>query len=224
MPTDIIRQRLGLPKELKPRGSVERVQADDTDRRSQTPDEHDTTSYDDRDIEGSESNNSDDARRSRTSSQSPNYSFDPYADEDDPYSGSVTWEHRPSRIASETAPKSHSQSGSANPFSYDDIQTPQVTCTDPEVVEMLDAIRERLTTASTLRSRRELVDLAYDLDVPLAKRDSMPRMVQKILKSLAARDAEDIAIALNRVKEADRGSTESFMELASFITRDSRSN
>ena len=126
-----------------------------------------------------------------------------------------------SRVASETAPRAHSRSGSASPFSYDDIQTPQVTCTDPEVVEMLDTIRERLTTASTLRSRRALVDLAYDLDVPLAKRDSMPRMVQKMLTTLATRDAEDIAIALNRVKEADRGSTESFMELASFITRNS---
>ena len=89
---------------------------------------------------------------------------------------------------------------------------------------MLDTIRERLTTASTLRSRRTLVDLAYDLDVPLAKRDSMPRIVQKMLTTLATRDAEDIAIALNRVKEADRGSTESFMELASFITRNSGSN
>ena len=81
-----------------------------------------------------------------------------------------------SRVASETTPKSHPRSVSTSSFSYDDIQIPQVACADPTVREMLDTIWERLTTASTLKSR--LVDLAYELE--LAKRDSMPRMVQKM--------------------------------------------
>ena len=66
--------------------------------------------------------------------------------------------------------------------------------------------------------------MAYVLDVPVAKRDSMPKMIQKILESLATRNTDTIEIALNRINEADRGSTESFMELASFITGGNRNN
>ena len=126
-----------------------------------------------------------------------------------------------SRIASESTPQPISRSRSARPFTYDDIKTPQVSGTDSELLEY---IREKLTTAPGLKSRRVLLDLAYVLDVPVAKRDSMPKMIQKILESLATRNTDTIEMALNRINEADRGSTESFMELASFITGGNRNN
>ena len=113
----------------------------------------------------------------------------------------------------------------ASSFSYDDVETPQASIAGPEANEMLDTIRERLTTSPMLRRRPALTEIAYDFDVPLAKRDTMPRMAQKILLSLAERDSEDIEMALNRVnEEAKRGSTEAFMEFASFIMGDRRSD
>ena len=124
-----------------------------------------------------------------------------------------------SRIASESNPPKRSSPRPNNPFSYGDIQTPQVANGDPKITEMLDALREKLTMAPALKSRRVLEDLAHQLNVPVAKRDSIPRTIQKVLAYLATRNAEEVAEALNWVKEADRGSTESFMDLASFITR-----
>ena len=128
---------------------------------------------------------------------------------------------RLSRIASEKTSQSPLRSRSNKPFTYDDIETPQVGGAN---LEVLDSIRERLVTTPELRSRRALLDLAHELDVSIAKRDSMPRMIQKILTSLAARGNGAIETALNRINEADRGSTESFMELASFITRGRRND
>ena len=124
-----------------------------------------------------------------------------------------------SRIASESTPPNRTVARSSNPFSYEDIQTPWVANGDPKVADMLESLREKLTIAPALRSRRVLEDLTYQLNVPVAKRDSIPRMIQKILECLATRNADEVAKALNWVKEADRGSTESFMDLASFITR-----
>lgn len=110
---------------------------------------------------------------------------------------------------------------SSGRFSYDDIRVPEVKGRDAKISDMLNLIHQKLITASTLQSRPVLVDLADHLDVPLAKRDTRPRIVQKILTSLADRDTDEISYAMNRIREADRGSTESFMELASFITRGS---
>ena len=110
---------------------------------------------------------------------------------------------------------------SAKSFTYDDIEIPQMADADPRTVATLDAIYERFTAKeSTLKRRRTLIELADELNVPVAKRDSMPQMVQKMLNSLASRNLNEVEAALTVVKEADRGSTESFMELASFITRD----
>ncbi len=110
---------------------------------------------------------------------------------------------------------------SAGAFSYADVQTPEVVDAAPKVVETLAEIKERLTTSPTLKSRRTLFELAYELDVPLPKRDSMPRMAQKILASLADRDPKEIEKALDLIaREAKRGTTEAFMEYAAFITRD----
>ena len=130
--------------------------------------------------------------------------------------------------------KAGAENGSSHPrakrraaslFSYDDVETPKASIAGPEANEMLDAIRERLTTAQMLQRRRTLTEIAYDFDVPLAKRDTMPRMAQKILLSLAERDSEYIEMALNRVnEEAKRGTTEAFMEFASFIMGDRRSD
>ena len=124
-----------------------------------------------------------------------------------------------SRIASESNPPKRSLPRPNNPFSFADIQTPLVANGDREITEMLDALKEKLTTSSTLKSRRVLEDLTHQLSVPVAKRDTIPRMIQKVLAYLATRNAEEVAEALNWVREADRGSTESFMGLASFITR-----
>ena len=124
-----------------------------------------------------------------------------------------------SRIASLSRLPNRSVPRRNSAFSYDDIQTPQVPGADPDIIDMLHSIREKLTTAPALKSRRALQDLAHQLNAPVARRDSMPRMIQKILAYLATRNAEEVAEALNWVKEADSGSTESFMGLASFITR-----
>ena len=110
---------------------------------------------------------------------------------------------------------------SSGRFSYEDIRVPEVKDRDAKTADMLNLIHEKLITAHTLQSRPVLVDLANLLEVPLAKRDTRPRIVQKILASLADRDTDEISYAVNRIREADRGSTESFMELASFITRGS---
>ena len=124
-----------------------------------------------------------------------------------------------SKIASQSRLRNRSIPERNSAFSYGDIQIPQVPEADPDMIDMLHSIRERLKTAPALKSRRALQDLAHQLNAPVARRDSMPRMIQNILTYLATRNAEEIAEALNWVKEADSGSTESFMDLASFITR-----
>ena len=106
----------------------------------------------------------------------------------------------------------------ASSFSYDDVKTPQASIAGPGANEMLDAMRERLTTAPMLQRRRTLTEIAYEFDVPLAKRDTMPRMAQKILQSLAERDSDEIEKALERIRrEAERGTTASYMRLANGI-------
>ena len=106
----------------------------------------------------------------------------------------------------------------ASSFSYDDVKTPQASIAGSEANEMLDAIREQLTTAPMLQRKSTLTEIAYEFDVPLAKRDTMPRMAQKILQSLAERDSDEIEKALERIsREARRGTTEAFMTLANGI-------
>ena len=113
----------------------------------------------------------------------------------------------------------------ASSFSYDDVETPKASIAGPEANEMLDAIRERLTTAQMLQRRRTLTEIAYDFDVPLAKRDTMPRMAQKILLSLSERDSDEIAKAHERIsREARRGTTEAYLTLANGIMGDRRSD
>ena len=124
------------------------------------------------------------------------------------------------RVASEDT-RSELRVPPSGSFSYDDIRVPEIKDGNVETSEMLNLIHKKLTTAPTLQSRPVLMDLADLLNVPLAKRDTRPRIVQKILTSLADRDTDEISYAMNRIREADRGSTESFMELASFITRGS---
>lgn len=126
-----------------------------------------------------------------------------------------------SKIASEKKSFKRAVRGQKSPFTYDDIQTPLVSNGDPETADLLDSLREKLTVSPSLKSRRVLEDLAHQLNVPVSKRDSIPRIIQKMLDHLAARDDKEVAEALNLVKESDRGSTESFMDLASFITRGS---
>lgn len=110
---------------------------------------------------------------------------------------------------------------SAGAFSYEDVRTPEVAAAAPNAVEMLAEVKEKLTTAPTLKSRQTLFDLAYALDVPLAKSDTMPRMAQRILNSLAERDPKEIEKAFDLItRESKRGTTEAFMEYAAFITRD----
>ena len=101
---------------------------------------------------------------------------------------------------------------STGSFSYDDVQTPEIAAA-PRVVEMLAEVKEKLTTARMLKSRTTLSELAYELDVPLGKRDTMPRMAQKILQTLAERDSDEIEKALGIIsQEAKRGTSEAFRE------------
>ena len=112
---------------------------------------------------------------------------------------------------------------SAGAFSYDDVQTPEIA--DPRAAEMLGEIKEKLTTARMLKSRSTLSEVAYKLDVPLGKRDTMPRMAQKILTALADRDPMEIEKAFGIInQEAKRGSSEAFMEYAAFIVGDRRND
>lgn len=129
-----------------------------------------------------------------------------------------------SRIASEKKSIKRAVRERKPPFTYDDIQTPLVSNGDQETAELLDSLRKKLTTSSSLKSRRVLEDLAHQLNVTISKRDSIPRIIQKMLDHLAALDAKEVAEALNWVKESDRGTTESFMDLASFITRGSNNS
>ena len=124
-----------------------------------------------------------------------------------------------SRIASERNPAGRSILKSNVQFSYGDIQIPRVPNADPEITDLLLAIREKLTEAPNLKSRRAMEELAHQINAPVARRDSIPRMIQKILMNLSTRNADEIVKALHWIKMADTGSTESFMDLASFITR-----
>lgn len=113
----------------------------------------------------------------------------------------------------------------ASAFSYDDVETPKAANASPEACEMLAEMREMLVTAPQLRSRPKLIDIAYDLDVPLAKSDTMPRMAQKMLTAFADRDTEEIKTAFDLVKqEAERGTTASYMRLANGIMGNSGLN
>ena len=86
---------------------------------------------------------------------------------------------------------------------------------------MLAEVKDKLTTARMLKSRSTLSELAYELDVPLGKRDTMPRMAQKILTALADRDPMEIEKALGIIsQEAKRGTSEAFREYAAFIVGD----
>ncbi len=129
-----------------------------------------------------------------------------------------------SQAALETTPASSKLLKPSKPFSYEDVEIPDVDGADPQAIDNLETIRLKLATSPNLKNRRVLSNLADELNIPLAKRDTMPRIVQKILTSLSARDSEDIAVALNRIRESDRDATESFMGLADFITRGSASN
>ena len=124
-----------------------------------------------------------------------------------------------SRIASERNPTGRSMPKPNAQFSYGDIQIPHVPNADSEITDMLLAIREKLTVAPNLKSRRAMEELAHQINAPVARKDSIPRMIQKMLMYLSTRNADEIAKALHWIKMADRGSTESFMDLASFITR-----
>jgi hypothetical protein len=103
-------------------------------------------------------------------------------------------------------------------FSYADIRIPESVKTKPDMSEKLEAILKVLTTTASFQSRPVLVDLAERLSVPVVKKDSRARIVQKIIDNLATRDTEQLTRAILDVRNADRGSTESFMGLASFIT------
>ena len=129
-----------------------------------------------------------------------------------------------SQAASGKSLQSHLPVNPSKPFSYDDVQIPKVAGADPQADNNLETIWQKLTMSPNLRSRRVLSNLADEFSIPLAKKDTMPRIVQKILTSLSVRDAEDISMALSLVEEADRDSTESFMDLANFITRGSGNN
>ena len=122
------------------------------------------------------------------------------------------------QVAAETDSPAKPQRASTKQFSYDDVQTPKKSGTDPKARENLETLREKLAVSPNLRSRRVLLNLAAQLQVPLATRDSMPRIAQKILTSVSAREPEEIAEALDRISEVDKDSTESFMGLANFIT------
>ena len=113
----------------------------------------------------------------------------------------------------------------ASAFSYDDVETPKAANASPEACEMLSEMREMLVTAPQLRRKPKLIDIAWDLDVPLAKSDTMPRMAQKMLTAFADRDTEEIQTAFDLVKlEAERGTTASYMRLANGIMGNSGRN
>ena len=114
------------------------------------------------------------------------------------------------------------KSAPSSSFTYADVKIPEPAKSNPDRREKLEAIFKALTTTAYLQSRPVLVSLAERLDVPLAKKDSRARVVQKIIDTLAICDSDQLTHAMLEVRKADRGSTESFMDLASFITNGPR--
>ena len=112
----------------------------------------------------------------------------------------------------------HQKKATPGTFSYSDIRIPESARSNLNSREKLEAILNALTTTVSLQSRPVLVSLAERLDVPLVKKDSRARVVQKIINTLANCDDDRLTRAMLEVRKADRGSTESFMELAAFIT------
>ena len=125
-------------------------------------------------------------------------------------------------IASESRRPKSSASRRHKSFTYSDIKIPDVANGDAAITDLLISLRDSLVGKPALKRRRVLSDICYELNISIAKRDNIPRIIQKILDDIATRDSRELDKALNAVNEADTGSTESFMELASFITGGSR--
>lgn len=90
---------------------------------------------------------------------------------------------------------------------------------DPERRDLLVGLWKELTEVETFKDRKVLVRLAESMDIRIVKKDSRAAIVTKILtraKELRLDDARRLA---DRIHMMDTGSSESFRQLARFVTK-----
>lgn len=90
---------------------------------------------------------------------------------------------------------------------------------DPERHELLAGLWRQLTETETFKDRSVLARLAESMDVRVVKKDSRAAIISKILTRAKELSLEDAQILAGRIRMLDTGSSESFRELARFITR-----
>lgn len=138
----------------------------------------------------------------------------------------------------ETAPEGHAHPKSASSKSatakrncvapknglYSDIAVPESKAADSCGVRIFGEMLNTLTSSDIFQRRRVLLELAGQLNVPIAKSDNRKRMMEKIIAHLADMDADRLAQARVCVRQSDRGSTETFMRFGTFIANGARPN
>ncbi len=90
---------------------------------------------------------------------------------------------------------------------------------DPVRHDLLAGLWRQLTETETFKDRSVLVGLAESMDVRVVKKDSRVAIVIKILTLAKELPLEDARMLADRIHMLDTGSSESFRELARFITR-----
>ena len=90
---------------------------------------------------------------------------------------------------------------------------------DPVRHDLLAGLWKELTEIEAFKDRSVLVSLAESMDVRVVKKDSRAAIVTKILTRAKDLPLDDARMLADRIHMLDTGSSESFRELARFITR-----
>lgn len=107
---------------------------------------------------------------------------------------------------------------------YADIAVPESRAAGSRGIQIFKEMLNTLTTSDLFQRRRVLLELAGQLNVPIAKSDNRKRMMEKIIAHLAEMDADRLSQARVCVRQSDRGSTETFMRFGTFIANGARPN
>lgn len=90
---------------------------------------------------------------------------------------------------------------------------------DPEKYDSLSGLAQLLLNAETFKDRRNLIVVSESLAVKTTQRDSRFRIVQRIVSAISVMPVADLRKTVNGIQALERGSSETFQELANFITR-----
>ena len=90
---------------------------------------------------------------------------------------------------------------------------------DPAKRDLLVGLWKELTEVETFKDRSVLVRLAESIDIRVAKKDSRAAIVTKVLARAGELPLDDAQMLADRIRMLDTGSSESFRELARFVTR-----